>query len=78
MSCGVGPRCGLDPELLWLWHRLAAVVPIGPLAWEPPYAASVTLKRQETKKKKKKEIGFNNYTIILADKCNFSKNTYNL
>ena len=28
MSCGVGRRRGLDPELLWLWHRLAAVVPI--------------------------------------------------
>ena len=28
-----------DPALLWLWHRLAAAAPIGPLAWEPPYAA---------------------------------------
>jgi len=26
MSCGAGPRCGLDPELLSLWHRLAAAV----------------------------------------------------
>ena len=25
MSCGIGPRCGLDPTLLWLWRRLAAV-----------------------------------------------------
>ena len=25
-----------DPTLLWLWHRLAATTPIGPLAWEPP------------------------------------------
>ena len=25
MSYGVGLRHGLDPELLWLWHRLAAV-----------------------------------------------------
>ena len=24
MSCGEGRRCGLDPALLWLWHRLAA------------------------------------------------------
>ena len=25
MSCGLGHRVGLDPELLWLWCRLAAV-----------------------------------------------------
>ena len=33
-SCGVGHRHGSDPELLWLWCRLAAVAPILPLAWE--------------------------------------------
>ena len=33
----------LDPELLWLWHRLAATAPIGPLDWEPPYALSAAL-----------------------------------
>ena len=52
MSCGVGCRCGSDPALLWLWHRLAAIAPIRPLAWEPPYAVGVALKRQRTKKKK--------------------------
>ena len=51
MSCGVGCRYGSD--LLWLWRRPAAVAPIGPLAWEPPYAAGAALKRQKTKKKKK-------------------------
>ena len=40
--------------LLGLWHRLAATVPIGPLAREPPCATSAALKRQKTKKKKKK------------------------
>ena len=30
--------------MLWLWYRLAAVAPIQPLAWEPPYAESVALK----------------------------------
>ena len=30
MTCGVGGRLGLD--LMWLWHRLAAVALIGPLA----------------------------------------------
>ena len=28
MSCGVSHRCGLDPALLWLWCRSAAVAPI--------------------------------------------------
>ena len=40
MSCGVSRRHGLDLAWLWLWCRLAAVVPIWPLAWELVYAAS--------------------------------------
>ena len=39
-----------DPALLWLWCRRAAIAPIRPLAWEPPYAAGVALKKQKTKK----------------------------
>ena len=35
-----------DLALLWLWCRPVATSPIGPLAWEPPYAMGVTLKRQ--------------------------------
>ena len=58
MSCGVGLRQGLDPVLLCLWCRLAAVALIWPLAWEPPYALSAALKRQKGKKKKKKENVF--------------------
>ena len=38
VTCGVGCRCGSDPALLWLWHRLVATATIGPLAWEPPCA----------------------------------------
>ena len=53
MSCGVGFRLGPDPELLWLWSSPAAAVPIGPVAWEPPYAMGVAQK--DKKKKKKKE-----------------------
>ena len=45
MSRGVDRRCGLDLALLWLWRRLAAVALIRPLAWEPPYAMGVALKR---------------------------------
>ena len=33
--------------LLWLWCRWAAVAQIGPLAWEPPYAMGLALKRQK-------------------------------
>ena len=46
MSRGVGHRHGLHPVLLWL----AAVVPVGPLAWESPYAGGVALKRKKKKK----------------------------
>ena len=51
MSCGISHKYSSDPALLWLWGRLAAVVLIRPLAWEPPYAMGVALKRQKTKKK---------------------------
>ena len=45
MSCSVGCRRGLDPELPWLGRRLAAMAPIGTLAWEPPYAAGAALQK---------------------------------
>ena len=45
MSCGVGRRQGSDPMLLWPWDRPAPVAPIGPLAWEPPYARGAALKK---------------------------------
>ena len=54
MSCVVGS----DPALLWLWHRPAAIPPILPLAWEPPYAMGMTLKSQKKKKKKIKEQSY--------------------
>ena len=45
-------RCGLDPAWLWLLGRLAAVAPIRPLTWEPPYAEGAALKRQQNKQTK--------------------------
>ena len=51
MSCGVGHGHGLDPVLLWLWHRPVATAPIGPLAWEPPHAAGVALEKRERQNK---------------------------
>ena len=49
MSCGVDRRRSSDPVLLWLWCKPAAVAPIQPLAWEPPYATGVALKNQKNK-----------------------------
>ena len=50
MSYSVGHRHGSDPVLLWLWCRLAAAAPTGPLAWEPPYVTGVALKNKKKKK----------------------------
>ena len=36
-----------DSTLLWLWRRSAAAARIRPLAWKPPYATDVALKRQK-------------------------------
>ena len=46
---GVGCRQDSDLALLWLWCGPAAVAPIRPLAWEPPYTLSVTLKSKKKK-----------------------------
>ena len=67
MSCGVGHRRGLDPRLLW--HRPVATFPIRPLAWEPPYAVGVALKR----KKKQKTA---NYILFLKYKMNSFQRPY--
>ena len=48
-----------DLAMLWLWCRPAAVAPIRPLAWEPPYAAGTALG-----KKKKKKTSCWMYTIL--------------
>ena len=51
MSCGLSHSRGSDPALLCPWCRLAPVAPIGPLAWEPPYAAGAALERKKKRKK---------------------------
>ena len=48
--------------MLWLWHRLAAIAPIHPLAWEFPYATGVAIKgerkkEREREREKKKRKG---------------------
>ena len=46
----LGHRCSSDSVLLGLWHRLAAVAPVRPLAWEPLYATGAALKKGKKKK----------------------------
>ena len=62
MSRDVGRRHSLDLALLWLWRRPAAAAPIRPLAWEPPDATGVALKRQKTKNKRI-------YNKLLSNEC---------
>ena len=57
MSCGVGHRGGLDPMLLWLWHRPAVITLITPLAREPPCAAGAAQEMAKRQKKKKRSWG---------------------
>ena len=45
-----------DLSLPWLWYRPAATALIGPLAWEPPCALGVVLKRQEKPKNKQQKL----------------------
>ena len=46
-AVGISRRPDLDPALLWLWCRPAAAAPVGPLAWEPPYAMGMALKKKK-------------------------------
>ena len=62
MSCGVGCRCSSDAALLWLWCRPAATAPIGPLAWEPPYAMGVGPRKGKKTKTKTK-----NYDTLIRE-----------
>ena len=55
LSWGVGCRCGSDPKLLGLWHRLVATALIRPLARVPPYATGAALEKAKRSKKKEKE-----------------------
>ena len=54
LACSGALRIQRCPEL---WCRLAAAALIGPLAWEPPGATGVALKRQKDNNKKKIVLG---------------------
>ena len=62
----MGYRCSSDPALLCLWRRLAATAPIGPLAWEPPYAVGAALDKTKRPKKKKKVVMTNIYAVLIS------------
>jgi len=47
----LGHRLSSDPELLWLWCRLAATALIRSLARERAYTTGTALKRQKKKKR---------------------------
>ena len=53
-SCSVSCRHGSDVVLLRLWQSLAAIAPIRPLAWEPPYATGAALKRKQQQQQQQK------------------------
>ena len=65
MSYGVGGRSGSDPELLWLWHRLAAVALILPLAWELPYTVGMALKSKKQKQTNKQKLRLSSVLLKL-------------
>ena len=56
MRSGVGHRRSLDLTLLWLWCRPVAIALNGPLAWEPPYAVGIALKRFKKKVRRKVKV----------------------
>ena len=55
VSCGVGCRHSSDLMWLWLWCRSAAIAPIWPLAWKPPCAVGVALKKTKNKQTNQKK-----------------------
>ena len=62
VSCGVGRRRGSDLVLLWLWYRLVATAQILPLAWEPPYAVGVGLKKEREREREHDLVEEENYS----------------
>ena len=67
MGCDVAYKCGLEPELPWLWSWPAAAALIQPLAWARPYAA-------KKRKKKKRKMGVDDF-ILASNKEKSFKNS---
>ena len=62
-SCGVGCRHGLDPALLWLWCKLAAVALIQPSLGTSVCCECVPKKKTKTKKQKNYNHLQSNYQL---------------
>ena len=65
MSCGIGHRHSWDLAWLWLWRRLVATAPIGPLAWEPLYAMGAAQENGKKTKNKTKQKNKKNLLILI-------------
>ena len=65
-SCGIDSKCGLDPALLWLWHRSAAAAPVRPLARELPYASGAALKGKKEEEEKVIVLPLSKYHILFS------------
>ena len=65
MSCGVGHTRGSDPTLMWLWRKPAAIAPIRPLVWEPPYATGAALEKAKRQQQQQQKLsnGFKSVKI---------------
>ena len=78
MRCGVGGRCSSDPTLQWLWPAATPLICL--LAWKPPYAEVVALKRQKKKKKKNLLLYFHNdpmtYDLCLSSTSLFEEPSF--
>ena len=64
MRCGVSCRCGSDPKGLGLGLGPTALPPIGPIAWDPPYAVGAALKKQKGKRKNSINKGILHFTML--------------
>ena len=56
MICGVGHRCGLNPTLLWLWHRPVTTAPTGPPNLETSMCHGCSPKKTERPPPPQKKI----------------------
>ena len=84
VSCGVGYRPSSELVLLWLWHRLADIALIWPLAWELAMCLECSLKETEKKKTKKQRKNAIHKTwmqleiLLLSEISQKEKDKYNM
>ena len=67
----------LRSTLLWLWRRPASTASIGPLAWEPLYAARAALKKTKRPKNILKSLGIYHVMRVVYAQVNLAIKTSN-